>query len=95
MQTDHFEWDDDKAAAAARKHGVDFWTAARVFDDPYRIESEDGTRHQHRSKSIGMAGRQLLAVIHADGIGGRIRIITAWPATKDEHDDYSRQWPQA
>jgi uncharacterized DUF497 family protein len=33
-----FEWDSVKEQANAKKHGVDFRTAARVFLDPYVIE---------------------------------------------------------
>jgi len=32
--TGHFEWDDGKAAANLKKHGVSFDVAVLVFDDP-------------------------------------------------------------
>jgi hypothetical protein len=36
-----FEWDDAKAAANRRKHGVSFEEARTVFDDPNRLEIFD------------------------------------------------------
>ena len=88
METDHFEWDDAKAAMVLREHGVDFWEAASVFDDAFHVVLPDDTRHQARWKAIGFAGQRMLTVVHTDGRDGRIRIITAWPSTKGEIDDY-------
>ena len=36
-----FEWDDDKAASNAEKHGVSFAAARSVFRDPFAIELLD------------------------------------------------------
>ena len=33
-----FEWDEIKATENVVKHGIRFAYAARVFDDPYRLE---------------------------------------------------------
>jgi uncharacterized protein len=33
-----FEWDPAKAAANLAKHGIDFPSASRVFDDPAVVE---------------------------------------------------------
>ena len=41
MIDDEFEWDDDKAAANAEKHGVTFEQARTVFRDPFAIELLD------------------------------------------------------
>jgi len=41
MTNEEFEWDDDKAAANARKHGVTFEEARGVFRDPWAIELVD------------------------------------------------------
>jgi uncharacterized DUF497 family protein len=41
MVDDDFEWDDDKATANARKHGVTFEEARGVFRDPLAIELID------------------------------------------------------
>ena len=36
-----FEWDDHKEQINIQKHGIDFSTAALVFNDIYRIETYD------------------------------------------------------
>ena len=36
-----FEWDDEKAAANWRRHGVSFDHAIRAFRDPFTIERID------------------------------------------------------
>ena len=39
MDDDAFEWDDDKAAANWRDHGVTFYQAIKTFRDPFAIGS--------------------------------------------------------
>ena len=59
-----FEWDAKKAAANLAKHHVPFEYAAKVFDDPHRLES-DVSRTQDgeaRSKTVGRIGSKLFAV---------------------------------
>lgn len=41
MVDEEFEWDDGKAAAIARKHGVTFEEARDVFRDPLAVELLD------------------------------------------------------
>jgi len=41
MVDEEFEWDDGKAAANERKHGVTFEEARDVFRDPLAIELLD------------------------------------------------------
>ena len=36
-----FEWDDNKEQINIAKHGIDFTTAARVFEDENRLELYD------------------------------------------------------
>lgn len=33
-----FEWDEEKARANARKHGITFDSAKAMWDDPYYVE---------------------------------------------------------
>ena len=37
----HFEWDDAKAAANLRKHGVSFEEASSVYFDPLAVAGGD------------------------------------------------------
>lgn len=87
-----FEWDAHKNRINKAKHGVDFETAATVFDDPLlasRVERiADG---EERWQTIGMAeGLVLLLVAHLDTCKNEtiIRIISARKANKHERKRY-------
>jgi hypothetical protein len=78
-----FEWDEDKAALNAAKHGVTFEVACKVFDDPHEVEffDRDHSDDEARFARVGFSGKRLLLVIftvRAD----RIRIIHARKASK-------------
>ncbi len=83
VQDDHFEWDDAKALTNARKHGVTFDEARRVFADPLAVEIEDA-RHEYGEERwirVGRVGRHLLVVAVAyTERGQRVRIISAMTA---------------
>jgi uncharacterized DUF497 family protein len=88
-----FNWDDLKAEANYRKHGVDFETATEVFDDHLALERFDPLSEEYdedRFLITGMAGGHLVTVVYTER-NGTIRIISARRATKREHDDYYRQ----
>ncbi|MFZ0817322.1 MAG: BrnT family toxin [Candidatus Sulfotelmatobacter sp.] len=88
-----FEWDNAKAKANFRRHGVSFDSAKTVFKDPFAIERLDD-REQHdeeRFVVIGMAeGKVLLFVAYIER-EERIRIISARRTTQNEQDDYFQQ----
>ena len=86
-----FEWDDRKASANLRKHGVSFEEASTIFGDPFSITIPDPL-HSHseeRFVTIGLTSnqRRLLVAIHVDR-SGRIRIISARQATARERKQY-------
>ena len=84
-----FEWDDDKAAANVRKHGVSFDQAALAFRDLFAVEWID-TRESYGEERIILVGTsqgQILAVVYTER-EERIRIISARRATKDEQNRY-------
>ncbi len=91
METDHFEWDDDKAARVLAARAISFWDAARVFEDRRCLHLADRDRPEERTKSIGLVDGRLLTVISADGFERRIAIITVWPSEKGETDAYYAQ----
>ena len=92
MQTDDFEWDNDKAKNNLEKHGVSFEDATFIFDDPHELITQDGREHsEDRWKSIGCdAGGNVLSVVHAER-GYRIRIISARHAETHEVAAYHDQ----
>ncbi|MBI3773352.1 MAG: BrnT family toxin [Gammaproteobacteria bacterium] len=85
-----FEWDDKKAAANAKKHGVSFQEAASVFGDSMAITfpDPDHSKNEHRFITFGLSlSSQLLVVAHT-GRGKKIRIISARKMTKHERKIY-------
>ncbi len=87
-----FEWDDAKAGANFRKHGVTFEQAAYAFRDPFAMEWIDASAvyGEERVILLGMSGGQILSVVYTER-GERLRIISARRATKYEKDEYYRQ----
>ncbi|MGK7877346.1 MAG: BrnT family toxin [Xenococcaceae cyanobacterium] len=73
----NFEWNEQKATANLKKHGVSFREAAKVFNDPFFIVLED-TLHstgECRFIIIGHSQRQRLLVVVYTERGYNIRII--------------------
>lgn len=90
-----FEWDPDKAAANARRHGVEFAEAMTIFGDPLEltIVDPDHSHDEWRFVSIGgsVAGR-LLVVAYTER-EGRTRIINAREASSQERKSYESTSP--
>jgi uncharacterized DUF497 family protein len=88
---DQFEWDEAKAAANLRKHGISFQTARDVFDDLFVLVEQDLSEEygEERFIAIGMVEGLLLTVVYAER-GERIRIISARRATRHEQRQYDR-----
>jgi uncharacterized DUF497 family protein len=86
-----FEWDDEKAAANIRKHGVSFEEAARVFADPRAIEiiDEEQSIGERRFAMIGLADAGLLYVVFTERAEA-IRIIHARKADRKMERFYEK-----
>jgi uncharacterized DUF497 family protein len=86
-----FRWDESKAAANQREHGVSFEEAATVFDDPLFVLRDASRNDEQRDAVIGFssAGR-LLTVVHIEVEGEFIRIISAWRASPAEEAFYDQ-----
>ena len=84
----NFEWDREKAKLNKIKHGVSFKSAAKVFNDPHRLDLPDNSHsfNEARRKVIGMAD-DVLFVIYTER-SERIRLIAAREAEEDERRDY-------
>lgn len=86
---DSYEWDDEKSEQTYNKNGIDFGTAARVF------ESEDGYVERADTRDYGepryiITGRVddfVVTVVWTPRNRTR-RIISAWPATRWEKRRY-------
>lgn len=86
-----FEWDEGKAAANLRKHGISFELASSIFGDPRILTLADTTHGESEGRwfSIGLASNGVpmsVAYVWTDMGAGRIkiRLITARRATATE-----------
>lgn len=81
-----FEWNEEKAAANERKHGVSFSEALTAFFDERHLTVEDPQGHEDRFVLIGMSKEaRILYVVHAEIISRRrTRLISARLANKQE-----------
>jgi uncharacterized DUF497 family protein len=82
-----FEFDPEKSAMNKKKHGIDFYEAQRLWDDPDLVEISAKTTDEPRSLVIGVIARNhWCAVITCRG--GNVRIISVRRSRKEEIDIY-------
>ena len=93
MSALHFEWDESKAAANLKKHGVSFEEARSVFYDERAklIADPDHSEDEDRFILLGLSSAlKILVVCHCyRSDSGAIRIISARKATAKEAKSYS------
>ena len=89
-----FEWDDQKERANIRKHGIDFSTAALVFNDENRIDLYDEIHSESEDRyiTIGEVGgiTYVVFVVYTER-EDVIRLISARLATESERRLYYDQ----
>jgi len=90
-----FEWDEIKAAANVRKHGVSFELASTVFNDPRLLTLADveHSEIEERWFSIGWASNgAMLSIVYlwseSHPATTKIRLISAREATQAEIRHY-------
>ena len=92
MSTLRFDWDESKAAANAKKHGISFEEAKSVFLDERAklINDPDHSEDEERFVLLGISSTlRLLVVCHCyRDIGNVIRIISARKANASESKFY-------
>ncbi len=91
-----FEWDEAKALANHRKHGVFFEEAKTVFNDPLLLSGRDEAHSdtEERVVSIGYSAHdRLLLIVHTELVLQddvlSIRIISCRKATARERASYA------
>lgn len=86
-----FEWDSEKEKINIIKHGIDFTTAARVFNDTNRLELYDEAHSEveERYITIGIIDEvaYLVMVVYTERREA-IRLISARKATNQERKMY-------
>lgn len=79
-----FEWDEAKAAANLRKHGIGFPLPLQAFHDRWRFERLDRRDYDaHRFTTIADVSGNALFIVYTDR-GDTIRLISAREATRHE-----------
>ena len=90
-----FEWDERKAKQNLSKHGIAFEEASTVFGDTLSVTIDDlfHSVREQRWVTLGHSSKQrLVVVVHTDR-SGRVRIISARPATRRERSTYEEACP--
>jgi uncharacterized DUF497 family protein len=88
-----FDWDEDKAAANLKKHGVNFEEAKTVFGDPFSVTIDDPghSASEYRFVDVGTStAGMILAVAYAER-GQKVRLISCRKATKAERKIYEER----
>jgi uncharacterized protein len=85
-----FEWDDAKAAANLRKHGVAFAEANRFeFDTALIGIDADMAYGEERFKAYGFIGARLHVMVYVER-GAMMRVISLRRATAHEKRAYEK-----
>lgn len=86
-----FEWDDRKARASVKKHGVSFHEAATIFGDPLAITfpDPDHSEEEDRSVTLGLSQSQRFLVVAHTNRDARTHIISARVMTRKEKMIYA------
>lgn len=83
-----FEWDPRKAAANARKHGIQFADAVPVLEDAFAITLQDDVQGEERWVTIGMDPLARISTVVYTWRDNTVRVISARPATPNERRQY-------
>jgi uncharacterized protein len=87
-----FEWDEQKAADNAQRHGVTFEEASTAFGDPLSvtIDDPDHSEAEDRFVLLGMSHTGRLVVVVHTARGDAIRLVSARLAMRRERKDYEQ-----
>ena len=84
-----FEWDEGKATANLKKHGISFEEASKIFDG--YVQSWPDLKQDYgeaRELNLGMIHGVIIVMVVTTERNGRMRIISARRATKTEKVKY-------
>jgi uncharacterized protein len=88
----NFEWNESKAAANLKKHGVSFEEAKTVFDNELAVILDDEAHSvgEKREIIIGHSRNNSLLLVSFTERTNAIRIISARLVTRKEREDYEQ-----
>ena len=83
-----YEWDEQKRLSNARKHGIDFRDAVRIFEGDTVLMDDDRFDYgERRFISLGLLQGRVIVIAHTEQ-AGVTRVISARKATKYEQRLY-------
>jgi uncharacterized DUF497 family protein len=85
-----FEWDENKSLANELKHGIDFHSATKLWNDEERIEIHTAFPDERRKILIGRIDEKIWACVFTLR-KGTVRIISARRARKKEAALYEQE----
>ena len=85
-----FEWDEEKAGANLRKHGVSFDEASTVWLDYFYIDlfDDEHSVEENRFLIVGESNAKRLLIVSYTERENKVRIISAREMTPKERRDY-------
>jgi uncharacterized DUF497 family protein len=86
------EWDPAKALENKRIHGIDLAVAVGVLEDENALTIEDlDAEDEQRFRTLGMDGLGRLLVVVYTYRGEKIRLISAWKASRKQEKQYAKK----
>ncbi|MEW6037647.1 MAG: BrnT family toxin [Pseudomonadota bacterium] len=87
-----FEWDETKARANEKKHGVSFVEATEVFGDEYSscVHDPDHSYEEERYLLFGVSSKGNYIVVSYTERSDTVRIISARCMTRQERKAYEQ-----
>ena len=88
-----FEWDEIKARAIEKKHGISLLEATEVFGDDYSscVHDPDHSYGEERYLLFGVSSKGNFLVVSYTERTGIVRIISARHMTRQERKAYEQQ----
>ena len=94
MDRIYFEWDENKNRINKRIHRISFEYAAKVWNDEKRLvdfDDEHSIDDELRWHVVGLVDR-VIVVVYVEKDADLVRLISARKATREECDDYYRNY---
>lgn len=85
-----FEWDEQKRRSNIEKHGLDFITAAEIFDGRPIVTVQSTSLEEERFLTVGNVNNRFMTVVWT-WRGDVIRLISARSARDQEVRQYHAQ----
>jgi uncharacterized DUF497 family protein len=87
-----FDWDEEKRSVNIKKHDVDFFDAALIFENQIIEDIDKSTNYgEERYRAIGISRDVVLCVVYTWRGEDIIRIISAWRANKNDTERYYKE----